>query len=42
MEDAAVFWALAALLWRVHLVFWPFYLLLGLYAAVRLWRRDTP
>jgi hypothetical protein len=39
--DAALFIAAAALLWRVHLLFWPFYLVLGLYAVVRLVRRET-
>jgi hypothetical protein len=32
----------AALLWRVQLIFWPFYLVFAGYAAVRLWQRDTP
>ena len=32
----------AALLWRVHLVFWPFYLVFLVYAMVRLSRGRTP
>ena len=39
--DGAAFAVCAALLWRVHLVFWPFYLIFALYAAVRIARRDT-
>src|SRR5580704_15681073 len=34
--DAALFIVSAALLWRVHLLFWPFYIVLALYALVRL------
>jgi len=30
--DAAIFLVLAALLWRVHLIFWPFYVVFALYA----------
>jgi hypothetical protein len=33
---------LAALLWRIHLFYWPFYLVYLAYAGVRLWKRDTP
>jgi hypothetical protein len=39
--DAALFVVCAALLWRVHLLFWPFYLVLAIYAVVRLIRRET-
>src|ERR1700679_3260968 len=39
--DAALFIVLAALLWRVHLLFWPFYIVLALYAAVRLVRPEA-
>jgi len=39
--DAALFIVLAALLWRVHLLFWPFYIVLALYAAVRLVHPET-
>lgn len=38
---AFLFAVLAALLWRVHLIFWPFYLVFTLYAVVRLASRDT-
>ena len=40
--DALVFFMSAAMLWRVHLIFWPFYVVLVLYAAVRLARGETP
>lgn len=40
--DAALFILLATLLWRVHLLFWPFYIVLALYALVRLIRHETP
>ncbi len=40
--DAALFFLCAVLLWRVQLVFWPFYLIFALYAGLRLWLRDTP
>ncbi len=40
--DALWFATAAALLWRVQLVFWPFYLVYGIYAAVRLIRHETP
>ena len=39
--DAALFIVLAALLWRVHLLFWPFYVVLAVYAIARLVNRDT-
>ena len=39
-SDGALFVILAALLWRVHLLFWPFYVVLAVYAAARLMRRD--
>jgi hypothetical protein len=39
--DAALFVVLAALIWRVHLLFWPFYIVIALYAAVRLLRHDS-
>lgn len=39
--DAALFVILAALLWRVHLLFWPFYIVLALYALMRLFRHET-
>lgn len=40
-RDGACFALLAALLWRVHLVYWPVYLIFAAYAGVRLWRRET-
>ncbi len=40
-RDALLFVGTAALLWRIHLADWPFYLLLVLYAAVRLARGET-
>jgi hypothetical protein len=39
--DAALFIALGALLWRVHLLFWPFYVVLSVYAATRLLCHET-
>jgi hypothetical protein len=40
--DAIGFIVSAALLWRVHLVFWPFYLVLAAYAGFRLFTSRTP
>jgi hypothetical protein len=40
-RDALGFVVLAALLWRVQLIFWPFYLVFGIYAAARLAGRDS-
>jgi hypothetical protein len=40
-RDGLLFACSAALLWRVHLIYWPFYLVFALYAAVRLLRRET-
>jgi hypothetical protein len=40
MWDAALFLALTALLWRVHLIFWPFYIVFVLYMLLRI--RDVP
>ena len=39
--DALLFAIAAVLLWRVHLMFWPFYAVYGIYAAVRVARRET-
>ena len=39
--DAGLFIIFAALVWRVHLLFWPFYLVVGLYAGFRLIRHDA-
>jgi hypothetical protein len=41
-RDALLFAGFAALLWRVQLVYWPFYLVFALYAGLRLARRETP
>lgn len=40
-RDALLFLIAGSLLWRVHLVFWPFYALFVLYALVRLLRAET-
>ena len=40
-RDAALFAAPAILLWWVHLIFWPFYLIFGIYAGVRIFVRET-
>jgi hypothetical protein len=40
MWDAALFLMLAALLWRVHLIFWPFYMVFLLYTLLRI--KDVP
>ena len=40
--DALLFALFAALLWRVHLLYWPFYAVYAVYAAARTIRRDTP
>jgi hypothetical protein len=40
--EALLFVLAGALLWRVQLVYWPFYPVLVLYAAARLVARDTP
>jgi hypothetical protein len=39
--DAALFVVAASLLWRVHLILWPMYILFAVYAAVRVARQDT-
>lgn len=39
--DAAGFLILAALLWRVQQVYWPFYAVFAVYAAWRMLRRET-
>ncbi len=41
LRDAALFEVGAALLWRVHLILWPFYLVFAGYAAARLLRKET-
>ena len=40
-RDAWVFALFAALLWRVHLIFWPFYAIFAGYALIRLLRHET-
>jgi hypothetical protein len=40
-RDALLFVVFAALLWRVHLVFWPFYAIFAIYLAVRILRSET-
>ena len=40
--DGVLFGLFAGLLWRVHLIFWPFYLVFAVYALARLLRRETP
>jgi len=39
--DAALLLGMAALVWRVHLILWPIYILLALYTVARLARRDA-
>lgn len=39
--DAVWFAIMAALVWRVHLILWPIYVLLALYTVARLARRDS-
>ena len=40
-RDGLLFACSAALLWRVHLIYWPFYLEFVIYAAARLLRRES-
>ena len=40
-SDALLFAACAALLWRVHLIYWPFYVVFGVYAIWRLAASET-
>jgi hypothetical protein len=42
LRDGIFFICTASLLWRVHLIFWPFYLVLAAYVVARAWRGDTP
>jgi hypothetical protein len=39
--DEMLFVLGAAALWRIHLLYWPFYLVYPIYAAARIRRRDT-
>jgi hypothetical protein len=41
-SDGLLFAVSAALLWRVHLIYWPFYALFAAYVLWRLAARDTP
>jgi hypothetical protein len=40
--DAAMFVLFAALVWRVHLLYWPFYPAIAIYAGTRIVGRATP
>jgi hypothetical protein len=40
--DAVAFIAAGALLWRVHLIFWPVYLIFAIYTLWRIVRKETP
>ena len=40
-RDAVLFVCLGALLWPVHLIYWSFYPVLALYAAARVYWRET-
>lgn len=40
-RDGLLFGLSAALLWRVHLIFWPFYMVYTAYAALRLLRKES-
>ena len=40
-RDGLLFALFAALLWRVHLIYWPFYAVFAAYAVVRLARGET-
>jgi mannosyltransferase len=39
--DGLAFVVAASLLWRIQLIYWPFYLVFFIYAAVRLARKET-
>jgi hypothetical protein len=41
-RDAAPFVLFAALLLRIHLIYWPFYAIFPLYAGIRSMRKETP
>ena len=41
-SDALLFLLFAGLLWRVHLIYWPLYLVFTFYTVVRLGRSETP
>jgi hypothetical protein len=40
--DALLFVLFASLLWRVHLIYWPFYLVFASYVVTRILLHDTP
>jgi hypothetical protein len=40
-RDALLFAAAASLLWWVHLIFWPFYLIFAVYACFRILRHEN-
>jgi hypothetical protein len=40
--DGIIFAALGAILWRVHLIYWPFYVIFAAYAVWRLVEKKTP
>ena len=40
-RDALLFAATASLLWAVHLIFWPFYLIFAVYACYRIVRHEN-
>jgi hypothetical protein len=42
IRDGLLFAAVAAVLWWVHLILWPFYLVLALYAGFRVFTKRTP
>ncbi len=39
--DALLFICFGALVWPIHLIYWPFYIVCGLYAALRLVGKET-
>jgi hypothetical protein len=41
VRDAILFVALASVLWRVHLTFWPLYGVFAIYTLARLFAKDT-
>jgi len=41
LRDGLLFAVAASLLWWVHLIFWPFYLIFGVYAVFRIWHSET-
>ena len=41
LRDAVLFVAAASVLWRVHLIFWPFYAVFAIYTLTRLIAGDT-